>query len=231
MYCVDYRKWCHRKWSPERGCVLSWWVRWHRSEAEVGLVRHLTGNELKILQVYKIRVSTPFMTSSYDCSSQADLSGRLWDLFTRKAQGRADGRGFKEQGGGGLRYYGLQAKKQNSSSDRRLAERKVWQHSRPWCWHSIAMMLSQLLSWRWVRSAIIEPHLAPGAVRLTVQDGAQTSETCVGTHLHPVNGRLPRLDGTDVVCGFVWPPPPEVSQVREAQLLRLQRNKRTKIWL
>ena len=43
------------------------------------------------------------------------LSGRfIWaslNLFTRKAQGRADGRGgLEEQGRDGLRYYGLQAK-------------------------------------------------------------------------------------------------------------------------
>lgn len=36
--------------------------------------------------------------------------GASLNLLTRKAQGRADGRGLEEPGGDGLRYYGPQAK-------------------------------------------------------------------------------------------------------------------------
>lgn len=49
----------------------------------------------------------------------------------------------------------------------------------------MAMFLSQL-SWRRVRSAVGDPHLVPGAVGLSVQDGAQASEAGVGPHLDPV---------------------------------------------
>lgn len=95
----------------------------------------------------------------------------------------------------------------------------------------VAMLLLQLLSWRWVSCAVVEPHLVPGVAGLSVQDGAQASEAGVGTHLHAVRRGLSRwwrgqLDGTHVVCGLVRPSSPEVSQVREAQLLWLDRNKR-----
>lgn len=82
----------------------------------------------------------------------------------------------------------------------------------------VAMLLLQLLSWRWVCSVVIEPHLVPGVAGLSVQDGAQASEAGIGTHLHAVHHRLSwqwgaRLDGTHVVCGLVRPSSPEVSQV------------------
>lgn len=117
----------------------------------------------------------------------------------------------------GLRYYGPQAK-----GSRVVAETADW----------LMGGVVARSSWRRVGRAGVQPHLVPGAAALPVQDGAQAPEASVGPHLHAVHRRLARLgrralDGTHVVRGVVRPPPPKVSQVGEAQLLRLQRGGRT----
>lgn len=83
-----------------------------------------------------------------------------------------------------------------------------------------------LLSWRRACSAITDSHLLPGGMGLSVQDGTQASEAGIGRRLDPV-GRgqagLRRVHGADVVAGLVPSPPPQVSQVGEAQFLWLAR--------
>lgn len=52
----------------QREAVFSPDRLWHRTEAEVGLFRLLSGNEIKILQVFELHcVSTPSVMSSCDC--------------------------------------------------------------------------------------------------------------------------------------------------------------------
>lgn len=90
----------------------------------------------------------------------------------------------------------------------------------------VAAMFLLLLSWRRCCSAVIDPHLLPGRIGLSVQDGTQASETSVRPRLNTVSCghdrlRRGRLHWTDIVCGFVRSSSSEVSQVGESQFLWL----------
>lgn len=73
-------------------------------------------------------------------------------------------------------------------------------------------------------------HLVAGVIGLSVRDGAQASEVVVvvvAMRLGAVPCRMAlkrpgRLNGANVVCGFIRPPPSQMRQVGEAQLFGLQ---------
>lgn len=120
-----------------------------------------------------------------------------------------------------------QRKQSSRSSGSWLADGKCDNTVSPYCCHICGHGNGSAFQ------LVFEAHLVPGPVWLSVQDGAQASEAGVGPHLYPVHCRLSwlrrgRLDWTDVVRGFIRPLLSEVSQVREAQLLRLQWTEMTK---
>lgn len=67
------------------------------------------------------------------------------------------------------------------------------------------------------------PHLLPGGVGLSVQDGTQAAEAGGRLRLDSIGRGRGRLHGADVVGGLVRSSPPELSQVGEAQFLWLVR--------
>ena len=65
------------------------------------------------------------------------------------------------------------------------------------------------------------PHLLP-LLRLSGQDGAEGPEPCIRSMRDPIHCKTPAVYGADIISRLVRFPLPQVTELGEAQLLRLQ---------